>query len=90
MDPKSFRIGQVIPAEIKSKEELGCHLIVYKCPKYKFFLPKSSLDDEMYEELSEKKQILATIVDVDHTKHLVKVQVCSEDHNGFNLRGVEE
>ena len=43
IDEKSLRIGQCLPAEIKSKEELGCHLIVKNCSKYKFFLSKSDV-----------------------------------------------
>lgn len=41
IDTKDLRVGQVLPAEIKSKEELGCHLSIYKCKAYKFFLPKA-------------------------------------------------
>ena len=31
-----------------------------------------------------------TISDIDHSKHLIKVQLTSEEQNGFNLRGVGE
>lgn len=48
-----------------------------KCKNYKFFLPKAELDDELFDSLIEKKQVIVTITDIDHSKHLVKVQLSS-------------
>ena len=36
-----MRIGQTLVCEIKSKEELGCHLKVKGLKKMKPYLPKS-------------------------------------------------
>jgi hypothetical protein len=35
----------VIVAEIKSKEEMGCHLLVKGAKKYKYFLPKNAVSE---------------------------------------------
>ena len=42
IDEKIIKIGQTFPAQIKAKEELGCHLLVLGIEKYKIFLPKSN------------------------------------------------
>ena len=49
MNEKELRIGQVLVGEIKSKEELGCHLKVKGLKKTKAYLPKSFVTEESYE-----------------------------------------
>lgn len=44
-----LRIGQVLIGEIKSKEELGCHIRIKGMKKNKVYLPKSYLSEEAYE-----------------------------------------
>jgi len=38
-----LRIGQVLVGEVKSKEEMGCHLKIKGLKKTKVFLPKAYL-----------------------------------------------
>jgi len=43
LNEKILRVGQVLVAEVKSKEELGCHLRVKGVKSFKIFLPKAGL-----------------------------------------------
>lgn len=49
--------------------------MVYNCKKYKFFLPKAETPDEAYDNLEERKQIIVSIANIDHERHLVKVSI---------------
>ena len=51
MDEKIVRVGQILPATVKSKEELGCILEADMCKKYQIFLPKSFISEEGFENL---------------------------------------
>lgn len=51
INEKELRIGQVLVGEVKSKEELGCHLKFKGLIKFKAFLPKSYLSEETYDDL---------------------------------------
>ena len=61
INEKELRIGQVLVSEVKSKEELGCHLRVKGLKKTKAYLPKSLVSEETYEELQENKQVIVVI-----------------------------
>jgi hypothetical protein len=63
----------VLVAEVKSKEELGCHLKVKGLKKTKAYLPKAYLSDESYENLAENKQVLVVVKELDEKKQLAKV-----------------
>ena len=49
VNEKELRIGQVLVSEVKSKEELGCHLKVKGLKKTKAYLPKSFVSEENYD-----------------------------------------
>lgn len=55
VNEKIIRIGQVLVGEVKSKEELGCHIKVKGILKHKVYLPKSYLSEESFEAISEGK-----------------------------------
>lgn len=65
-------------------------MTVYKCKNYKFFLPKSEIDEELFDGLTENTQAIVTVTGIDHTNLLIKVRLSSEEHIGLNLRGIEE
>ena len=88
MDEKMVRVGQIIAATIKSKEELGCILEADMCKKYQIFLPKSFISEEAFENLEIKKQVLAVVKIIDTNKHLIKVTLPHEDNIPLNLQGV--
>jgi translation initiation factor 2 alpha subunit (eIF-2alpha) len=90
LDTPHLKVGQVIPAEVRSVEEMGCHLLIDKCRSYRFFLPRAEHEEEVFAELSENKQVIVTVMDVDHTKKLVKVQLSEFSQTELSLRGVEE
>jgi hypothetical protein len=43
IDEKAIKVGQCFPAQIKSKEELGCLLIAFGIKGWKIFLSKASV-----------------------------------------------
>ena len=60
-------------SEVKSKEELGCHLKVKGLKKIKAYLPKSFVSEEIYSELQENKQVIVVVKEIDEKKQLAKV-----------------
>lgn len=89
INEKEFRIGQTFPAEVKSKEELGCHLVAGSI-KYKIFLQKSAVTEAAYEALQESKQIIVVITQTEEAKRLLKVSLANESEIVLNLRDVDE
>lgn len=85
-----LRVGQVLVGEIRSKEELGCHLRVKGLKKIKAYLPKANTSEETYSSLAENKQVVTVIKDIDQSKQLVKVALVTEEEIALNLKGVEE
>lgn len=47
-----LRVGQVLVGEVRSKEELGCHLRVKGLKKIKAYLPKANTSEESYSNLA--------------------------------------
>jgi hypothetical protein len=43
VNEKMLRVGQILVGEVRSKEELGCHLRVKGLKKIKAYLPKASI-----------------------------------------------
>lgn len=52
LNEKQIRVGQCLPGEIKSKEELGCQIRVSKLAEFVYFLPRNSLEAEKYDSLA--------------------------------------
>lgn len=53
-------------------------------------MPKSEIDEELFDSLTENTQVILTVIGIDHTNLLIKVKLSSEEHTGLNLRGIEE
>ncbi len=70
-----LRVGQILIGEIRSKEELGCHLKVKGLKKIKAYLPKANSSEEAYSSLAENKQVVTVIKEIDQGKGLVKVSL---------------
>lgn len=78
VNEKILRVGQVLVGEIKSKEELGCHLRIKGLKKMKAYLPKANTSEEVYSGLAEAKQVITVIKEVDEARQLVKVTLITE------------
>lgn len=75
LNEKQIRVGQCIPGEIKSKEEMGCLIRVSKTAEFKYFLPKQSVSEEAFEALVEEKQYIFWVAAVDHQKRFVTLSL---------------
>jgi len=53
-------------------------------------LPKSYLSEDSFDNLSEGKQIVSVIKEIDEKKHLIKVTIINEEEIALNMRGIEE
>jgi hypothetical protein len=78
VNEKILRVGQVLVGEVRSKEELGCHLKVKGLKKFKAYLPTSNTSEETYSGLAENRQVVTVIKDIDQAKQLVKVTLITE------------
>lgn len=89
IDEKNIKIGQAFPAQIKSKEELGCLLIVAGIKSFKIFLPKAAVEDK-FAGLIEDKQVIVVVTEIDEKKKLIKVTLAADEELALNFKGLEE
>lgn len=66
---------------------MGCIVKVYKGATFKYFMPKATVEENLYEGLLEGKQMMFWVSAVESDKKFVTLSLKDQQ---FNLRGVEE